>query len=306
MLIVVRQKSGLGNQLFQYAAGRYYAKQCAADLRIAVEPARSAHSHGVFSRPFLLSHFSISAPFGALSRLDRAMLSGQGWLRTARNLLRRASDVEVFSESVSQRYRFLSSLPLRPGTKTLYLVGYWQTYRLIEAVEEELRSDLAFSTPPERETLAMQHQIKMTPQSVSLHLRRGDYTLAAEGNIALPLSYYMRAISMMESRLKCPTFFIFSDDMAYAKRHLPTGLRAVFVEHNNDFSSHDDLRLMACCENHIIANSTFSWWGAWLNDRRDKIVVAPRHWLRTEESYFPDLLPPDWLLLDTLREASEP
>jgi len=145
-------------------------------------------------------------------------------------------------------------------------------------------------------------QIDAAPVSVSLHVRRGDYTLAAEGNIALPLDYYHRAIDLIRQRFDDPVFFIFSDDIEFARKNLPAGMRQVFVEGNDDLSSHEDLRLMAACQHHIIANSSFSWWGAWLNPSSEKVVVAPRHWLLSPESAFEDLLPPTWYALDSLRK----
>jgi hypothetical protein len=141
-------------------------------------------------------------------------------------------------------------------------------------------------------------QIAACRNPVSLHVRRGDYTLAAEGKIALPLSYYASAIAYCQARLEDPTFFVFSDDMEFARANLPGNPRAVFVDHNDDASSHEDLRLMSACRHHIIANSSFSWWGAWLNPRADKIVYAPKYWLLNRDSYFPDLFPASWLLDD--------
>ncbi len=137
-------------------------------------------------------------------------------------------------------------------------------------------------------------RIQQQGQPVSLHMRRGDYTLAIEGNRTLPMSFYTRAIAHMRERLTTPVFFIFSDDIAFARAHLPADLAAVFVDHNDDLSSHEDLRLMAACHHHIIANSSFSWWGAWLNPRSDRIVFAPRNWTQAADSYYPDLLPPEW------------
>ncbi len=129
-------------------------------------------------------------------------------------------------------------------------------------------------------------------------MRRGDYTLAIEGNRTLPLDFYIRAIAHMRERLRNPVFFIFSDDIAFARANLPADLPAFFVDHNDDQTSHEDLRLMSACHHHIIANSSFSWWGAWLNPRPDKIVLAPRYWMLTPDSYFPELLPPTWIIVD--------
>ena len=129
-------------------------------------------------------------------------------------------------------------------------------------------------------------------------MRRGDYTLAAEHNVALPLDYYLRAIDFIRARFEDPFFFIFSDDIEFARQNLPAGIRRVFVEGNDDASSQEDQRLMAACQHHIIANSSFSWWGAWLNPSSSKTVIAPRNWLGRPGSYYPGLLPPDWTIID--------
>ena len=136
-------------------------------------------------------------------------------------------------------------------------------------------------------------------------MRRGDCTVAATNRVDLPLEYYLNAISTIKERLGDPTFFVFSDDIPFVKEYLPQNLAMVFVDHNDDFSAHEDLRLMSSCHHHIIANSTFSWWGAWLNPRTDKMVIAPKHWYNTEDSYYPDLLPQTWLLADVANAADE-
>lgn len=297
MQIVVRQLSGLGNQLFQYAAGRYYAQKHGASLRIAVEPSIKGFSHG-YPRPVLLSKFSIPDPIEALRFPDRLFLSKRTYLQPAISGIKSALRIQIVEEELSQRYRFLPRLPLKDGVETLYLVGYWQAHRIADEYAAELRASLRFNEPASGINLEVLNKIRASKNPVSLHIRRGDYTLAAEGNIALPIDYYYRAIRFVRQHLNSPTFFIFSDDIPFAKQNLPTDLNALFVDHNNDFSSHEDLRLMSSCHHHIIANSTFSWWGAWLNPREDKIVYAPRQWLLKPDTVYPDLIPPAWRLLD--------
>jgi hypothetical protein len=299
MEMIVKQFSGLGNQLFQYAAGRYYSRQEHATLQLAVDLPHRAVSHGEFPRPFLLGHFALTAEAHILTSWDRLMLSGDPRIQSASSPLKKVLKIDVFTEPVSQRYRFLPSLPLRPEIRTLYIVGYWQAYRVVDGISSELRRELHLKAEATGKNLEILKQIRSTPHSVSLHVRRGDYALAAEGKIVLPETYYMEAISMMRGHVGDPTFFVFSDDVPFAREFLPEGIRKVFVDHNDDFSSHEDMRLMASCEHHIIANSTFSWWGAWLNPRTSKIVIAPRHWQLSKESYYPDLFPPEWLLLNT-------
>lgn len=298
MQIVARQISGLGNQMFQYAAGRYYARHYNAQMRMAADPAQDAVSHG-YPRPFLLSHFTITAPAEEVSAFDRFVFTHRQWLKPVSAAVTASLGIQIFTEQIEQRYTFMPDLPLRRNVRTLYLVGYWQTHRLVDAIADELRAEFSFREPARGKNLEVLNKIRQCRNPVSLHVRRGDYTLAAEGNIALPMDYYSRAIAAYKERLGDPVFFVFSDDIPFTKEHLPHDIQAVFVDHNDDTSSHEDLRLMSSCHHHIIANSTFSWWGAWLNPRADKMVYAPKHWHLKPGSYYPDLLPPDWMLADT-------
>lgn len=302
MEIVVRQISGLGNQLFQYAAGRYYAREHRASLRVAVEPAARALSYRVYPRPFLLSHFSLKAPVAEITSWDRFLLSDARKLRVASVPLKKALGVAVVTEPVEQRYQFVPRLPFAAGMRTVYLLGYWQAHRIADSVAEQLRGELRFREEAKGANAEMLRAIRGSEQAVSLHIRRGDYALAAEGKIVLPDSYYTQAIARMREHLSDPVFYVFSDDIAAARGLLPRAVRTVFVDHNDDFSSHEDLRLMSNCRHHILANSSFSWWGAWLNGRAEKVVIAPRHWQLRASSYYPDLLPPEWILLDTDRD----
>lgn len=296
MEIVVRQISGLGNQMFQYAAGRYFARRYGASLRIAVDPAPEKSSRG-YARPFLLSHFCTTAPMSTAPASERMLFARQPWLRPLAKGARLALGFQTFTEPIAQRYTFIEDLPLRAGARRLYLSGYWQAHGFVDHVAEEVRREFQLREQATGRDLEVLQKIGDS-ESVSLHIRRGDYTLAAEGEIALPMEYYGKAIAYLREVLTKPTFFVFSDEMDYARMHLPRATDLVFVDHNSSSAAHEDLRLMAACRHQIIANSTLSWWGAWLNPQRDKQVLAPRCWLRRKDSYYPDLLPSDWMLLD--------
>ena len=176
---------------------------------------------------------------------------------------------------------------------------------VVEEVADELRSELAFKEPAQGKNLEVLKQIKQSRNPVALHVRRGDCTVSATNRVDLPLEYYLNAVSTFKQRLGDPTFFVFSDDIAFVKEYLPRNVPMVFVDHNDDFSAHEDLRLMSSCHHQIIANSTFSWWGAWLNPRTDKMVIAPKQWYNTEDSYYPDLFPQTWELADVVTASTE-
>jgi hypothetical protein len=302
MKVFSKQLSGLGNQLFQYAAGLYFADRYKGNLVVLQEPVVGTISHGMYHRPFLLSHFQIASPTRVLNRFDDLMLAlGRRRLQVSAPL-KVLGRIAVRHEVEEQRYRFVEDLQLPASTRTLYISGYWQAHQFADAVAPQLRQQLRLREPATGNNEGVSQQIAAAPVSVSLHVRRGDYTLAAEGNIALPLDYYRRAIEVILERFEDPTFFIFSDDIEFSRKNLPDGIRRIFVEGNDDFSSHEDLRLMAACQHHIIANSSFSWWGAWLNPNPEKVVVAPRHWHLSAERMYPDLLPPAWHAIDSLRD----
>ncbi|HET6995265.1 MAG TPA: alpha-1,2-fucosyltransferase, partial [Chitinophagaceae bacterium] len=134
--------------------------------------------------------------------------------------------------------------------------------------------------------------------AVSIHVRRGDYVNDKETNAVhgvCSIDYYREAINRLSGEISEPRFYIFSDDMDWARANLPISPHlAVYVD-NNQMASHEDLRLMSSCKHHIIANSSFSWWGAWLSDYAGKKVIAPRNWFRTLENK--DIIPNGWITL---------
>jgi hypothetical protein len=298
MEIVVRQISGLGNQLFQYAAGRYYARKFGAELRIATDLESRAESYG-YPRPFLLRKFAISAPSREITSMERLLLSEDPRLLPVSAVARKVLRTQIIREPWLERYTFHSELPVHKKAQTIFLLGYWQVHSLADAIASELRAEFSLIEPAQGPNLDMLIRIQRAHHPVSVHIRRGDYTLSAEGNAALPMSYYLHCIRIMQERLGGePTFFVFSDDIGYAREYLPRDADLVFVDHNDAFSAHQDLRLMSLCHHHIIANSTMSWWGAWLNPRAGKIVLAPKHWRVGGATESPDLIPREWILVD--------
>lgn len=297
MHVVVRQVSGLGNQLFQYAAGLYFSRRYDARMSMVLDAPQNATSHG-YPRPFLLSKFSITAPYRHYTAYDRLLLSTKAAFKPLAVVPKTLMGVKSYTQDFDRRYIFLPDLPVSRQTGMLYLGGYWQAYGYSEEIAGELRREFAFREPASGQNLEVLKRMEQSEHPVSLHMRRGDYTLAAEGNIALPLTYYEQAIRYFKERLGNPTFFVFSDDIEFAKTNLPRDIDAVFVDHNDSFTAHEDLRLMSACHDHIMANSTFSWWGAWLNPRPNKTVYAPKYWLLKRDSYFPDLMPPSWVLAE--------
>lgn len=294
MHIVVKNFGGLGNQLFQYAAGRFLAKRYGASLQIAPALPRLLQSFG-HPRPMLLSKFAIAARVKPLTYYDRLVSTRRPELAAAARLLRARGAIQVIRQA-PERCLFHQELRIAEGVGTAYIVGYWQDYSIVREVEPELRGELSLRERLQGMNLHVAQQICQAHNPVSVHLRRGDYASFFGTNMQLPITYYESAISRMLRQNRRSTFFVFSDDAAFARQWARGDRRLIIVDHNDALSAHEDLRLMSMCRHHIIANSTFSWWAAWLDPRSDKQVIAPATWLGYETTRTA-IAAPEWTLL---------
>jgi hypothetical protein len=179
----------------------------------------------------------------------------------------------------------------------VYLAGYWQSEKYFADVAELIRQEFTLKSEPDKLNQQVLDEIEVT-NSVSLHIRRGDYVsdpVINQVHGVLGLDYYSRAVNFVAGRTTQPHFFVFSDDIAWAKENLRLSFPLSFVEHNVEDREYEDLRLMCHCKHHIIANSSFSWWGAWLNASPDKIVVSPEKWFSDLSLDTKDLIPEHWV-----------
>lgn len=146
-----------------------------------------------------------------------------------------------------------------------------------------------------KKTKEMSEQIDHDENAVSIHVRRGDYLEPKywkTTGCVCQLPYYLNAIAEMNKRISQPSYYVFSDDIAWVKENLPLP-KAFFIDWNKGTESWQDMMLMSRCRHHIICNSTFSWWGAWLNPRENKTVIMPERWFRHCET--PDICPDKWI-----------
>ncbi len=300
MKILLAQSGGVGNQLFQYANALFFSQQLGAPFEVLEEPDSPLREHG---SPRVLPRFRIRAPIRPMSRWDRLMFS-----RVKRNQLiarpaRALSRNHVLLPEHFLQSSFPAELRLHALTRKLYLFGSLQSHRIPDAIEAELREHLTFRDAPTGKNYDLLRQIQDAESPVSLHVRRGDSTRIQGGRNALPLTYQRNAIEAICQRVANPTFFVFSDDLPYCRKHLPGHVKLIFVDHNDALNSHEDLRLMAACRHNIIANSSFSWWGAWLNANPRKIVCAPSVW--RDEAISRHILPPEWIRCSVRPEQEE-
>lgn len=295
-MIVVALKGGLGNQLFQYAAGRAFALRLGRPLRLDLsELERRRWSKDHTPRAFELAPYDIRAELvhRDATRLRRAASSV---LPAA--LLDRATGTVTLGERDLPR-----PAPHRARARVLRLEGYFQSERFFANAEGEIRRDLRPRNDLRPAHAALLERIR-AGTSASLHLRRGDYLTnpaASAHHGVLPLDYYRAALAELRRRVGSPSLFVFSDEPGWAREHLdlPEPFEVVGGEPGRaSLAPFEDLWLMSQCQHHVIANSSFSWWGAWLGTCREKVVIAPARWFADEATNAArgaDVVPGRWL-----------
>lgn len=276
-IIVMRLFGGLGNQLFQYAFLFALSRQ-GGKARLET----SSYEHDD-KRVCELHHFRVSLPIEGgpppwafrKSRIPACLRS-----------LFAAPKYPHFREE--KRHGFDPGLAAPPRRHT-YFKGYFQTEQYFLHCREQLCREFRLKTPLTPENARILEDIRSCC-SISLHIRRTDY-LSNPYLSPPPLEYYLRSMAEMEGRLRAAgapqeslRYFIFSDDIEWARQNLRPALPHVHVDINDGGTGYFDLELMRNCRHHIIANSTFSWWAAWLNEHAEKIVIAPRIWFNREEA----------------------
>ncbi len=295
MILISHLTGGLGNQLFQYAAAFALARRSGASLGIDTSCYDYTHEAG---RDYQLPHFSIADPVITPSRTSRFAYklssAERTGLRSIAAITRTALGLTDIHEAEAYHYHPIQ-LP-SPAPARVRLRGYWQSPRYFEDAQDALRQSLAFAHPLSDAAQQIDARIQSANSPVSLHVRRGDY-LRVRPEAVLPIAYHQKAIDHLAQSVADPTYVVFSDDITWARTHLPLPGEPVFVTADAPLPAHEDLRLMSRCRHHIIANSSFSWWGAWLNPLPDKRVIAPKFWLGTPDSHYPDLYPAEWTVL---------
>lgn len=257
-MVVVRILGGLGNQMFQYA----YAKSLAEkgyEVQIDISKFKSYKLHGGYH----LDKFRIDLE---TANSSTALLSKIGLKKTIKepNLLFNKDLLKVNNNA--------------------FIKGYFQTEEYFSDIREILIDQFKIKKELAKSTLAIKNQIELLKNTCSLHIRRGDYISDKKANKVhgtCDLDYYQKAISYISDQHKNVHFLVFSDDINWVKSNLNVE-NANFIDHK--VIPHEDQYLMSLCKHNITANSSFSWWGAWLNQHNEKIVVAPKQWFVEKEN----------------------
>lgn len=292
-VVAVRLLGGLGNQMFQYAAGRALALRRGAALWLDVS-SYEAQGPGVTPRRYELDAFLVAARIG-LPEENPATASPSLLGR----LFGRGAPAAAVPTPLYREPHFAFDPALAAQPTPVLLEGYWQSERYFADAADVIRRELTPREPMDPENAAMAAQIEGV-EAVSVHVRRGDYVTNAGANAfhgLCSLDYYQAAVGLIRERVQAPHLFVFSDDHAWTRDHLAFDLPTTYVVANPPDRGFRDMELMARCRHHVVANSSFSWWGAWLNPRVDKTVVAPKNWFADPDVDTRDLIPSNWTRL---------
>ena len=287
-MIIVKLKGGLGNQMFQAAFGYVMAKKQSQSLYLDTSYFRDKNLQGVTLRDYELdvfdSHFRILSPL-------------KKWV-----ICRTLDFTKTFSKSFSAGILNEQSYNQSAPSENIVtkLDGYWQQAENYSNHKKQLNELFTFKNPINSVNENLIKEMDAV-ESVSIHIRRGDYVKDTKTNNfhgTPKLDYYQKGLNTILAKKTVTQCYIFTDEPDWVKKHFPAlSIPYQIISHNTGKESFEDMRLMSLCKHNIIANSSFSWWGAWLNKSPDKIVVAPKQWYaessmkKASEIITPD----DWL-----------
>jgi hypothetical protein len=275
-MIVIKLKGGLGNQLFQYAFGRLLELRNKANVEFEFSSSKVDTQ-----REYKLGHFNTVINFTS-SKESRACKIYY-------------SVINMFKTKILRQYNigYIQSLLNKKGG---YLEGYFQSYKYLEPIQKELLQELTLKEPIEQKFKDIIDRMNQT-NSVSVHIRRGDYVSdpkTKSQHCTFGLEYYEEAFKKIKSLISNPTLFVFSDDIEWVKENLKSDLPMTYVSDPN-MPDYENFFIATYCKHNIIANSSFSYWIAWLNQNPSKIVIAPGKWNNRYNNQYKDLLPPEWI-----------
>jgi hypothetical protein len=286
-MAVIHIYGGLGNQMFQYAFGKSIAIAKNEDLYID-----SSFFENCALRNFQLDKFIISCKHAIFKDFSIYKMNNRYKLFALRNINKY---IKITPKIFFEKNPFLFDISAFESNSFLY-VGFWQSYKYFEKIREVLLREFTLKESLDLPNLEILNQIQLS-NSVSLHIRRGDYVSSnPKKSLVCPIQYQEKAIKTISEMVINPTFFIFSDDIAWVKSNLNIkSYNRVYVDINFN-NPERDLELIKNCQNNIIANSTFSWWGAWLNINKEKKVITPKIWMGGMP-ISRNLVPFDWIII---------
>lgn len=297
--VTVILKGGLGNQLFQYAMGRALSLRLGVPLSLDLswfKEIQTTDGQTTTIRQYALVPYGLN-----VSTHDAVRYNG----RLASLLLRLSKKVKncipacLVTDGVYQERSFGFDSKIYSMEPPISLDGYWQSHLYFDGIAEVLRQDLGQPQGLSEKTQAFVKQINST-DSIAVHIRRGDYLSnqkASATHGVCSVEYYKKGLEAVSIGLSHPHCFVFSDEPEWARNNLHFAMPTTVVDINGPEAAHEDLWLMSACDRFVIANSSLSWWAAWLSHSVKKVVVAPRQWFANGAIDTRDLIPSDWVRL---------
>lgn len=278
-MLIIKYNGGLGNQIFQYVFGASKAKELGVELSFDMSFFKK-HSK---KRPYMMGIFGIK------SKENKDFRAPLYW--TLRKTIKgdKFLGLNIYRESA-----FIFEEKSKNIKDNTFIEGFFQSAKYFD---DEIIKNLNFIAPINSKTQEIENSMQGL-NTVSIHIRRGDYvSKAVYKNLynELTVAHYKSAIEIIKEKVENPVFYVFSDDPIWAKENL--GIEATFVSHNSGNDSWQDMYLMSKCKHNIIANSSFSYWGAMLNKNENKIVIAPKKWFNGDsiENSTKDIYPENWI-----------
>lgn len=273
---LIKITGGLGNQMFIYA---FYLQMKERFPHVYIDLTDMMHYHAHYG-------YEMHRVFG-LPQVEFCM----------NQPLKKVLEF-LFFKTIIERKQHGSLHPYerRYAWPLIYFKGFYQSEKYFAGIKDKIRQTFSFNLQEANEkSIQMRRQIDNDKFAVSIHVRRGDYLhprfYESIGSIC-QLPYYRNAVKVMEKHIPTPHYYIFSEDLDWVKTNLPLH-DAVYIDWNKGKDSWQDMMLMSRCRHHIICNSSFSWWGAWLNPHKEKTVIAPERWTRDMDSR--EIVPIEWI-----------
>ena len=305
-MLLVSINDGLGNQWFQYATARTISLKLNRKLFLDVDWYNNIYKledrsdpNATTHRDFLLNYFNIQSRV-----LNRVHLN---WIKRLEIRSRNSKNFKLLQDGLLNNFSYTPidhnnySIEFIESQPKVYLTGYWQNTDIIEEYKNILCNELNLKHPLSATNTNILKSINST-NSVAIHIRRGDYISKPNSrkvHASCSNNYYYDSIDYMQDRLTNLQYFIFSDDMTWVKDNLDFATNSTFIDNNEPEYEH--LFLMSACKHQITANSTFSWWAAWLNKNTQKIIITPEHWyndMRLNETVI--RIPNEWKKINNL------
>jgi len=284
-MIIIKLNGGLGNQLFQYSLGRKLSIKNSDVFKLDLSDFTKDNP-----RSYSLGEFNIIENFASDEDINKIKKSG---------VWKFVDKLKPYCKRSVIKYKGYDFDPnILKLSGNFYLDGYWQSEKYFQNIENMIRKEITLKKSLSSKYTELIDKIKNS-DSVSVHIRRGDYLSDKISKIyaMCPIEYYYKAIEKITGHYPNPHFFIFSDDINWVKQNLNIPYPKIFVSGENEIKNYEELILMSLCKHNIIANSSFSWWGAWLNKNTDKIVISPDKWFNDKIGNAKDLIPKNWIKL---------